>query len=212
MFDFIDTVFPTAVWREHDEELQRVATLIIGEEEAEELAGIVDAIKTHTGHDIPLSELEFLQIFYEVLMECTGVLARDDKGGIYHGRNMDFVSFPLANVTAQVNWLKNGRPLFASTQYLGYAGVHTGMRIGGWSVQANERIVLAPGPKIGFQKGILLETVTAFLEGHQPIGKTLRGALTNASTFEEALPLLEHIPLASPVCRKAPSPPLLIRP
>ena len=39
--------------------------------QAEELAGIVDAVSKATGHNIPLSELEFLQIFYEVLMECT---------------------------------------------------------------------------------------------------------------------------------------------
>jgi hypothetical protein len=66
VLDFIDSVFPSVVWREYDSELQRAATAIIGETEAEELAGMVDAIKTHTGHDIPLSELEFLQIFYEV--------------------------------------------------------------------------------------------------------------------------------------------------
>jgi len=77
-------------------------------------------------------------------------------------------------------------------------GVHTGMRHEGWSIQANERLVLAPGPKIGFEKGILLDTINAFLEGHQPIGKTLRAVLTNASTLEEAIPLLEHTPLASP--------------
>ena len=52
--------------------------------------------------------------------------------------------------------------------------------------------------KIGFEKGILLDTITAFLEGHQPIGKMLRGVLTNASTLDEAIPMLEHTPLASP--------------
>ena len=32
--------------------------------------------------------------------------------------------------------------------------LHTGMRMSGWSVQANERVVLAAGPKIGYQKAV----------------------------------------------------------
>ena len=64
-----------------------------------------------------------------------------------------------------------------STQYLGYVGVHTGMSTHGWSVQANERVVLAPGPGIGYDKAILLLTAAAFLEGHKPVGWFLRHAL-----------------------------------
>lgn len=41
------------------------------------------------GHNVTLSELEFFQIFYEILMQCTGILARDQHGHIVHGRNMD---------------------------------------------------------------------------------------------------------------------------
>ena len=36
-------------------------------------------------------------------MPGTGLLAVDGKGRVLHGRNMDFGSFPLANITAQVS-------------------------------------------------------------------------------------------------------------
>ena len=115
------------------------------------------------------------------------------------------IGLPVQNITTQVNWKKHrgGKTIVTSTQFLGYLGIHTGnnnnnnnnptsfcntkqqnikhhnvgMRAGGWSVQANERVVLSPGPIIGYQPAILLETVSAFLEGHEPVGKFLRETL-----------------------------------
>lgn len=59
--------------------------------------------------------------------------------------------------------------------------------------------MLAAGPKIGYQKAVLAETVAAFLEGHKPVGIFLRDALLSAETFDDALPILSSVPLASPM-------------
>lgn len=131
-------------------------------------------------------------------MQCTGVLARNHRAEVFHGRNMD-IGLVVANITAQARWMKGGAKLLETTQFLGYVGVHTGMRAGGWTVQANERVVLEPGPKIGYKNATLLSTAEAFAAGHQTVGGFLRGILLQAATFEEALPLLEHTPLASPM-------------
>ena len=38
-----------------------------------ELAGIAE-VAAQIGHNVTMSELEFFQIFYEILMQCTGIL------------------------------------------------------------------------------------------------------------------------------------------
>ena len=140
--------------------LRAVAEPIIGEEATAELRGI-QAAATEIGQNISLAELEFFQVFYEILMECTGILAHNEAGEIIHGRNMD-IGLQVQNVTTQMRWTKGGKTVMESTQYLGYVGVHTGMRHDGWSVQANERVVLEPGPKIGYQNTTLALTALAF--------------------------------------------------
>lgn len=75
------------------------------------------------------------------------------------------VGLPVQNLTAQVVWKRHGKAVLTTTQYVGYIGVHTGMRNDGWTVQANERVVLTPGPVIGYDKAILIDTAAAFLEG-----------------------------------------------
>lgn len=197
ILDYIDTIFPKETWSKYDAELRSVAEPIIGAETVAEINGMRE-VAIELGHNVTMSELEFFQIFYEILMQCTGVLARDGDGNILHGRNMD-IGLPVQNLTVQVAWKRGGRKIMESTQYLGYVGVHTGMRLGGWSVQANERLVLTPGPAIGYDNAILLLTAAAFLEGHQPVGQFLRKTLLEHGTLEDALPALLHTKLASPL-------------
>eukprot|EP01050_Picozoa_sp_SAG11_P018177 SAG11_NODE_2707_length_3064_cov_1.595278_3_plen_285_part_00 len=77
--------------------------------------------------------------------------------------------------------------------------MHTGMRVGGWTVEANERVVLEPGPLIGYKNATLLSTAAAFAAGHQTVGGFLRATLLEAPSLEAALPLLASTPLASPM-------------
>ena len=134
-------------------------------------------------------------------MQCTGVLVKSDDGGaghMAHGRNMD-IGLDVGNLTAQVTWMHGNQPVMTTTQFVGYTGVHTGMRLGGWTVQANERIVLTPGPEIGWEKASLLLTLGALAEGHLTIGLYLRDALLGAASYDDALPVLASTKLASPM-------------
>jgi hypothetical protein len=97
----------------------------------------------------------------------------------------------VGNITAEVIWVKQGEEMLVTTQYLGYIGVHTGMRKGEWSVQANERVVLAPGPW-GYQKTIIGQDVYALLTRHKAVGYLLRETLLSARTFEEAITTLSN--------------------
>jgi len=203
VFKFINTVVPADTWVKYDAALQAVAIPVVGSEMTNELRGI-QAAALEIGQKVQLSELLFFQIFYEILMQCTGILARDPLGVVFHGRNMD-IGLITANITATVTWTKGGEALMTTTQYLGYVGVHTGMRRGGigrkegWSVQANERVALVPGPSIGYKDATLLATILAFAEGHQTVGGFIRNIMLKAPTFEQAIPLLSNTPLASPM-------------
>ena len=109
IFAYIDTIFPPETWVKYDDELRKVAEPIIGPEVTLELAGIVEVARG-IGHNVTMSELEFFQIFYEILMQCTGILAKDEAGHVLHGRNMD-IGLPVENVTAQVSWKRGGQTM-----------------------------------------------------------------------------------------------------
>jgi hypothetical protein len=106
----------------------------------------------------------------------------------------------VENITAQVSWVKGGEEVLTTTQFLGYAGVHTGMRPRGWSVQANERVVLVDGGDgMSTEQATLLKTAEAFASGASPVGRFLRETLLAASSIHAAIPLLEKRQLASPM-------------
>ena len=82
---FAESILPHEKWIQFDQELQLVAGPIVGEEFTSELRGI-HSVATRLGHNVSLSQLQFFQIFYEIIMQCTGVLLRDPSdGAIVHG-------------------------------------------------------------------------------------------------------------------------------
>ena len=198
VFDYLATYGTTEQWHSWNSTLTKVGLYVLGEETVAESYSLVKYANEKFEANVTLGAVCFFQMFYEIAMECTGTLAHSTNGGIVHGRNMD-MGLPVKNLTAQLTWKKGGKSVLTTTQYIGYFGVHTGMRLGGWSVQANERVVLLPGPIIGYEKSILLATVASFALGATPVGTYLRNALLSAATFEEALPILESTHLASPM-------------
>jgi len=200
---FVENILPYEEWVKYDKILQSVSRPIVGDTIVRELTGI-HATAVSLGKNVTMSELLFFQLFYELMMQCTGILSKNADGTVIHGRNMD-IGLPVGNLTSQVTWMRNGKPLFTSTQYLGYQGVHTGMRHNnghageGWSVQVNERVVLIPGPIIGYQEAILLNTVARFVGGGAPVGSAIRSALSSANNFSSSIPILSSVKLASPM-------------
>lgn len=42
---------------------------------------------------LPLGDIVFYNIFYEIFTVCTSIVAQDAQGHVYHGRNLDFGLF-----------------------------------------------------------------------------------------------------------------------
>ena len=133
-FDYSNQFLTPDQWYEHNQTFVDIGLRVLGEEIVEESAGLCDFVNA-PGIDanITLGATVFFQMFYELAMECTATLFQTPKGTL-HGRNMD-IGLTVENITGQITWRKNGKDLFTSTQFIGYNGVHTGMRHNGWSVQ-----------------------------------------------------------------------------
>ena len=54
-------------------------------------AGEITGLATATG--IPVGEMLLYNLFYEFFTVCTSIVAQDEKGEMYHARNLDFGLF-----------------------------------------------------------------------------------------------------------------------
>ena len=203
VFSYLNNFGTPDEWAKRNATLVKAGMYVLGEEFVQESAGLIDVANgPEINANITLGALCFFQMFYELAMQCTGILA-ETKMGTIHGRNLD-MPLEVRNITGQITFRKNGTDIFTATQFLGYNGIHTGMRHRntpgeGWSVQANERPTLVPGPDIGYRASGALMTVASFALGGSPVGLYLRKALTEYATFDEAMPYLETAHLASPM-------------
>lgn len=100
----------------------------------------IQAIADLAGLDF--GEVFTLNFFYEITSwkMCTSVVARTDDNRIIHGRNLDFEFFRyFANLTAIIDYHKNGKLLFTVDTIVGAAFFHTGLRHGAFGISVNER-------------------------------------------------------------------------
>ena len=71
---------------------------------------------------------------------CTSILALDDNGTLFHGRNLDYTFKDLIrNFTINVEFQRKGQTVFMATTFAGMVGVLTGMRPGGVSISLDQR-------------------------------------------------------------------------
>lgn len=113
----------------------------------DELHGIANA----TGMEV--SKFIIFNMAYELLGLCTSIVAEDDKGHVYHARNLDFGLWPafdakggdwtlterLRPLLYQADVMRGGKVLYHITNYAGYIGVHTWMKPGAFSVTIDSR-------------------------------------------------------------------------
>uniref|UniRef100_A0A8C6T3T3 Acid ceramidase n=1 Tax=Neogobius melanostomus TaxID=47308 RepID=A0A8C6T3T3_9GOBI len=146
---------------------------------------------------IPLGEIVLFNIFYEIFTVCTSVVAEDDKGNLVHGRNLDFGLFLGWNVTnkswivsdklkplvVNLDFRRNNKTVFKSTNFAGYVGMLTGLRPNLFSLTMNERFNL-DGGYIG-KDGMWMSFLT-------------RSVLENATSYENARYLLAQTKLLAP--------------
>lgn len=153
----------------------------------EPYAGEIRGIAKAT--DIPTSEVVVLNVFYEA-MGCTSIIVEDERGNIYHGRNMDlFYSDLFKEITIDVDFIKNGQVVYSGTTFVGFVGLWTGQRPYKFTVSANAR-----ENNISLRKNIL-----SMLFNGRPVSWLIRNTLNEAPDYQSAVLQLSNTPIISEI-------------
>ncbi|CAF96605.1 unnamed protein product [Tetraodon nigroviridis] len=154
---------------------------------------------------VPLGEVVLFNIFYEVFTVCTSIVAEDEKGNLFHARNLDFGLFmgwdiknkswiiteKLKPLVVNLDFRRNNQTVFKSTNFAGYVGMLTGIKPRTFTLTMNERFSL-DGGYIG-----ILEWIFGKRDGIWMSFLT-RSVLENANSYEEAKTLLAQTKLLAP--------------
>jgi len=165
----------------------------------EEIKGISKA----TG--VTLSEVVLYNIFYEVFTFCTSVVAQDDSGKLYHGRNLDFGLFmgwnavnhtwaiteALRPLIANYDFRRDNKTVFKAVIFAGYVGVLNGVKPQTFTFSINERFNV-DGGYIGVIKWILGDRDSRWM------GFLTRAVMENATSYVEAQNMLAKTPMLAP--------------
>ncbi|CAF0736729.1 unnamed protein product [Didymodactylos carnosus] len=166
----------------------------------DEIKGISEA------SGINLGEVVLYNVFYEIFTLCTSIVAQDENGKMYHGRNLDFgllLGWDFANDTwalseklrpliLQVNFTQNGQVLYKTTTFAGYVGIITGIKPNHFSITMNERYGIQGG-YIG-----LIEWIFNINRQQSFVTFAMRDMLATADTFASAVEYLSKTPLLAP--------------
>ncbi|XP_033635772.1 N-acylethanolamine-hydrolyzing acid amidase-like [Asterias rubens] len=170
---------------------------VIGEEIEKYLpspyAGEIRGIAKH--FKLKVGEMVFVNIFYDVSVGCTSIVAQDSQGSIWHGRNMDYSNSPtLRNLSVIVDFQSNGKTLYTSTTFLGQTGTFTGQRPDAFTVSFNQR-----------NQGTLVDDIIQIfkaLVNDRTVFTSfqIRDVLSRKDTvsFEPALQRLANVPQTAP--------------
>lgn len=157
----------------------------------EEIEGIAKETKEF---GLDFNNLLILNLGYSVLARCTsGCIESKDNDNIFHFRNMDWDMEVLRELTFDADFRKNDKTVFLATQWVGYVGVLTGMRVkddqgNGWTLSLNFRNCC----------GSLLSNLSSMLFGSDSIEFLIRDTLQNEPTFEAAVKILSSTSIVSP--------------
>ena len=142
---------------------------------------------------LPLGTLVGMNALYDVTAArktsakaCAGVVARKADGSVIHGRNLDYpIARAMTNLTVRVRWTRGGAVAFESVSFVCQTGFNTLVKPGAFSITQNERDQGARADD-WFDLFVRKRTITfAFL----------RQVAENATTYDEALGMLEREPL-----------------
>ncbi|XP_027311869.3 N-acylethanolamine-hydrolyzing acid amidase [Anas platyrhynchos] len=151
---------------------------------AGEILGLCKALGISLGDGV------LLNFAYESTAFCTSIVAQDEKGNIYHGRNLDydFVDI-LSKITIDVQFIKSGQIAYQGTTFLGYVGLWTGQSPHKFTVSGDERA-----------GGSWWENaIAAFLNRNYPVSWLVRDTLSRAEDFQSAVLRLAGIPIIAEV-------------
>ncbi|XP_063314762.1 N-acylethanolamine-hydrolyzing acid amidase [Pelobates fuscus] len=138
--------------------------------------------------DISVGDVFLINLFYELTVYCTSIIAQDDQGNIYHGRNLDHdLHMILRHLTVDLHFIRNGEIAYTGTTYIGYVGLWTGQSPHKFTVSGNAR---------GEHSGKWWENLnSAYLKSGTAVGWLIRDTLNDAKDFQSAAIKLTYTPI-----------------
>ncbi len=148
---------------------------------SKELEGIAKTL------DISVGQVALLQLAYEFCTCCTSIITKEN-GKVYHFRTMDWDMNFLKPLTINVEFMRDGEPIFRGTTWPGYVGILTGMKKN-YSVSINYRRL-----NDSFLKNIYYGLTSCW-----PVSFLVRHTMTQCDTYNEAKFVLMEADLMAPV-------------
>ncbi|XP_060564846.1 N-acylethanolamine-hydrolyzing acid amidase-like [Ruditapes philippinarum] len=139
--------------------------------------------------NISVGDIVMTNLIYDVSAFCTSIISQDDKGQIWHSRNLDYpFTGILENITIAVDFQSRGQTVYSVVTYAGYIGALTGQRPNVFTITVDERD----------QGSIIWNLVIGILDKNVvPVSFLVRDALANDTTFEAAINRLSFTPTAA---------------
>jgi len=174
---------------------------LLPDEYAQELSGM------STELEIDCGEVVIYNVFYEFFSVCTSIIAEDEDGKLYHGRNMDFGLFLgwdvknntwrtseiLRKLLVNVEFQKNGKTVYIGTTFAGYVGVLTAMKKNAFTFSIDERFTL-DGGYVGLFEWLLSRGTN----GAHWLGFYTRDVMLNATSYHQAKKMFATAELIAP--------------
>ncbi|CAG5984161.1 unnamed protein product [Menidia menidia] len=139
-----------------------------------------------------MSCVPFSWQFYFIRRFCTSIVAQDNNGNVYHGRNLDYPHDVLKNLTVDIVFFKNGKAAYRGTSFAGYVGIWTGQSPGKFTVSGDQR---GTEHWWNWWKNV----VSAALLHRSPVSWLVRETLEEAEDFQDAVMRLSKTPLITGV-------------
>lgn len=139
---------------------------------------------------IDLGKLVVLQFMYEFYACCTSIVTNDSSERVpIHIRTMDWDASFLKELVVELEFYKNGKPIFISTSWAGYVGIFTGTRLNAYSLSINYRKNASPS---------MWKNALGLLKRKWPLGFLVRNTLENRNSYYSAAEALISASLVAP--------------
>jgi len=139
---------------------------------------------------VPLGAVVTMNLLYDMTAACTSIVAEDENGLIWHGRNLDYGDIPVLRNSTYVAYYTNNKSetLYVGTPFFGYAGLWTGFKKDAFSISGDER-----------DQGSIIDNIESIHDDYWPSGWLIRDVLINQNNYQEALDRLNNTKLMAPV-------------
>lgn len=140
------------------------------------------------GLNLTLTDTLLLNIMYDLTAFCTSVVAQDNQGSIFHGRNLDYrFTGILRNITFISNFQSKGKLMYTGVTFAGQVGLLTAQRPNTFTISLDER-----------DQGFVWQNILLALLNKKAIPVTflVRNVVSTPGTdFDHALEVLSQMPL-----------------